>query len=178
MINTQNIAELSEKVAALEAAIKTAGIELPKVTTDDNGKTLQVVAGKWDKGAIIPDAVTANPTGEITNNITALQIGSTKYNIEDSSTYAVLNGTMDANVGFNVDVEMPAGFTIANTIIVGFQVNTDTNVWRSGEGIASTSLVRMFAQMSSHDDKHWIKVYNGASEAVNKPYKILLKKIS
>ena len=66
MINTQNIAELSEKVAALEAAIKNAGIELPTVTTDDNGKTLQVVAGKWDKGMIIPElpAVTSDDNGK------------------------------------------------------------------------------------------------------------------
>ena len=83
MINTQNIAELSEKVAALEAAIKNAGIELPEVTGADNGKTLQVIEGAWATGAIIPDAVMANPTGEITNNLTALQIGSTKYNIRE-----------------------------------------------------------------------------------------------
>ena len=67
MINNQNIAALSEKVAALEAAIKNAGIELPSVTTDDNGKTLQVVAGKWDKGMIIPELpdVTASDNGKV-----------------------------------------------------------------------------------------------------------------
>lgn len=54
MINNQNIAVLSEKVAALEAAIKNAGIELPEVTSDDNGKALQVVNGAWATGAIIP----------------------------------------------------------------------------------------------------------------------------
>ena len=64
MINTQNIAELSEKVAALEAAIKTAGIELPTVTTDDNGKTLQVVAGKWDTGSKIPTSADDIPYSE------------------------------------------------------------------------------------------------------------------
>ena len=66
MINTQNIAEISEKVAYIEAALKTAGIELPSVTEDDNGKTLQVVAGKWDKGIVIPElpAVTASDEGK------------------------------------------------------------------------------------------------------------------
>ena len=66
MINNYDIAVLSEKVAYLEAAIKTAGIELPTVTTDDNGKTLQVVAGKWDKGIVIPElpAVTASDEGK------------------------------------------------------------------------------------------------------------------
>lgn len=88
MINTQNIAELSEKVAALEAAIKTAGIELPTVTTDDNGKTLQVVAGKWDKGMKIPElpAVTASDNGkalEVVNG--AWNTGSNHINPPDLS---------------------------------------------------------------------------------------------
>ena len=73
MINTQNIAELSEKVAALEAAIKTAGIELPSVTTDDNGKTLQVVAGKWDKGNKIPGVVNALDSTSTTDALSAAQ---------------------------------------------------------------------------------------------------------
>ena len=81
MVNNYDVAVLSEKVAYLEAAIKNAGIELPEVTSEDNGKGLQVVNGAWDTGAIIPDPVTANPTGEITNEVTALQIGSTKYTI-------------------------------------------------------------------------------------------------
>ena len=67
MINTQNIAELSEKVAYIEAALKTAGIELPSVTEDDNGKTLQVVAGKWDKGIVIPELPAV--TGSDNNNV-------------------------------------------------------------------------------------------------------------
>lgn len=82
MVNNYDVAVLSEKVAYLEAAIKNAGIELPEVTSADNGKTLQVVNGAWATGGLIPDSVTANPTGEITNNLTALQIGSTKYNVD------------------------------------------------------------------------------------------------
>lgn len=50
MVNSQNIAVLSEKVADLEAAIKNAGIELPEVTSSDNGKALQVVNGAWATG--------------------------------------------------------------------------------------------------------------------------------
>lgn len=75
MINNQNIAVLSEKVAALEAAIKNAGIELPSVTADDNGKTLQVVAGKWDKGMIIPEL----PEVTSVDNGKALVVGSGKW---------------------------------------------------------------------------------------------------
>lgn len=54
MVNNYNVAVLSEKVAYLEAAIKNAGIVLPEVTSEDNGKTLQVVNGAWATGNIIP----------------------------------------------------------------------------------------------------------------------------
>ena len=73
MINNYDIAVLSEKVAYLEAAIKNAGIELPGVTTDDNGKTLQVVAGKWDKGNKIPGVVNALDSTSITDALSAAQ---------------------------------------------------------------------------------------------------------
>lgn len=64
MINNQNLAVLSEKVAALEAAIKEVGTGLPSVTGSDNGKTLQVVGGEWDKGATIPEIQTLTYTGD------------------------------------------------------------------------------------------------------------------
>ena len=73
MINNQNIAVMSEKIAQLEAAIKTAGIELPAVTTDDNGKALQVVAGKWDKGDKIPGVVNALNSTSTTDALSAAQ---------------------------------------------------------------------------------------------------------
>ena len=71
MINNQNIAVLSEKVAALEAAIKNAGIELPEVTSADNGKGLQVVNGAWATGAKIPAPL---PTVSGTDNGKVLQV--------------------------------------------------------------------------------------------------------
>lgn len=54
MVNSYDLAILSEKVAYLEGALKSAGIELPAVTSDDNGKTLQVVDGAWATGNLIP----------------------------------------------------------------------------------------------------------------------------
>jgi hypothetical protein len=57
MVNSQNIAVLSEKVAALEAALKNAGVVLPEVTSSDNGKALQVVNGAWATGDNIYDLI-------------------------------------------------------------------------------------------------------------------------
>lgn len=73
MINNYDPAVLSEKVAYLEAAIKNAGIELPEVTTDDNGKTLQVIAGKWDKGNKIPGIVNTLDSTSTTDALSAAQ---------------------------------------------------------------------------------------------------------
>ena len=94
MVNNYDVAILSEKVAYLEAALKSAGIELPVVSAADNGKGLQVVNGAWATGAIIPDAVLANPEGDIANEVTALQIGSTKYTI---GTRSRVIATIEAN---------------------------------------------------------------------------------
>lgn len=77
MARSYDIAILSQKVEYLESA----GIELPKVTSSDNGKVLQVVSGKWKKGSKMPDAVSANPEGEITNELAGIQIGDEKYKI-------------------------------------------------------------------------------------------------
>lgn len=66
MVNNYDVAVLSEKVAYLEAAIKNAGIELPTVTSDDNGKTLQVIEGAWATGMLLPElpAVTGDDNGK------------------------------------------------------------------------------------------------------------------
>lgn len=55
MVNSYDVAVLSEKVAYLEAALKSAGIELPEVSASDNGKVLQVVNGAWATGQKIID---------------------------------------------------------------------------------------------------------------------------
>lgn len=47
MVNSYDVAVLSEKVAYLEAALKSAGIELPEVTSEDNGDALIVRNGAW-----------------------------------------------------------------------------------------------------------------------------------
>lgn len=96
MARSYDIAILSQKVEYLESA----GIELPKVTSSDNGKVLQVVSGKWKKGSKMPDAVSANPEGEITNELTAIQIGDTKYKIiETPKTVLTINANEYTSFG-------------------------------------------------------------------------------
>ena len=73
MVNNYNEAVLSEKVAYLEAAIKNAGIELPEVTSEDNGKTLQVVNGAWATGSKIPGVVNALDSTSETDALSAAQ---------------------------------------------------------------------------------------------------------
>ena len=126
MINNYDIAVLSEKVAYLEAAIKNAGIELPEVTTDDNGKTLQVVAGKWDKGNKIPGVVNVLDSTSTTDALSAAQgkalndlfndvitvNGNSDYITQEGakSIYYVKIGRIVIVSGrFNIATEKPAG---------------------------------------------------------------------
>ena len=73
MVNNYDVAVLSEKVAYLEAAIKNAGIELPEVTSEDNGKTLQVVNGAWATGVKIPGVIDALDSTSTTDALSAAQ---------------------------------------------------------------------------------------------------------
>lgn len=72
MINNQNLAVLSEKVAYLENALKTAGV-LPEVSASDNGVALQVVNGAWAKGDAIPEVINALDSTSETNALSAAQ---------------------------------------------------------------------------------------------------------
>lgn len=48
-----NIGTISDMITAITTQVTTAGIaekELPTVDTDDNGKVLKVVSGKWAIG--------------------------------------------------------------------------------------------------------------------------------
>ena len=48
--NVETITNIAEMVNALAEHVSSGGAaELPEVTTEDNGKVLTVVSGKWEK---------------------------------------------------------------------------------------------------------------------------------
>lgn len=171
MINNQNIAVLSEKVAAIEAALKTAGIELPEVTSADNGKGLQVVNGAWATGAIIPDAVTANPE-TTTSDLTAVSIGSTNYIIKDSRLIYLTGTTSDSESA--TTIPYPTGLNNTNCTVLGFVIESSgAGSYRQGEGAFDTQFSRVMIQLNASE----IVLYSSVEGLRNKTYRIVLLKI-
>lgn len=124
MVNNYDVAVLSEKVAYLEAAIKNAGIELPTVTSDDNGKTLQVVNGAWATGAKIPGVVNALDSTSETDALSAAKgkaLQDNKIEIE-----VLTNQTLTTNASGSVVIPN-------NKCIVDFLVSgTSSYTYRLG----------------------------------------------
>ena len=109
MVNNYDVAVLSEKVAYLEAAIKNAGIELPEVTSEDNGKTLQVVNGAWATGSKIPGVIDSLDSTSTTDALSAAQGKALKTAIENGE---VLSDTITATTTASGAVQVPsAGYS-------------------------------------------------------------------
>lgn len=70
--NTWNPAQLNQRINEVEAKVA-AAVELPTVTTDDNGKALQVVEGGWATGSKIPGVVNALDSTSATDALSAAQ---------------------------------------------------------------------------------------------------------
>lgn len=114
MINNYDVAVLSEKVAYLENALKTAGV-LPEVSASDNGATLQVVEGVWAKGIDLPELPNVVPTdaGKV-------------LSVDDSGSWEA--ATLDAD-----NVEYSTGVSVkdeldrmnANSVTVNREVQLD-----------------------------------------------------
>lgn len=105
MVNSYDVAVLSEKVAYLEAALKTAGV-LPEVSASDNGATLQVVNGSWAKGDEIPAIINALDSTSTTDGLSAAQgkalsdkwdDSALSVSVEEGQTY-ISNFSVDTNI--------------------------------------------------------------------------------
>lgn len=66
-VNVSNYVLIPDCIKALAKIATSAGIELPAVTSEDNGNVLTVVEGKWAKAAAPKElpAVTAEDNGDV-----------------------------------------------------------------------------------------------------------------
>lgn len=88
----------------------------------------------------------------------------------DGDNIVVLTGTLPTSGTFSNEHPFPTGFNVNNTVIIGFMVESNTNEWRSGEGIISANFARIFIQMGTTG----IKVFT--TEGTGKNYKIIIRK--
>lgn len=105
-----------------------AGSTLPTVNADDNGKTLQVVNGQWDKGSKIPDPQLPAPAvGDIGKIVGAVSDGesgaeyglidkpSDIYRFSASFDKSTLQWTIPVDEATNIYNAVSAGKTIIGT---------------------------------------------------------------
>lgn len=148
MINNQNLAVLSEKVAYLENALKTAGV-LPEVSASDNGKALQVVNGVWATGIDLATAFSTLTDSVTPEAVTGFSLDPTNVNSEGTTVIAYrigklifvtipaimaktdLSGAADLITGLpkpNANTTMVGwGETASNPIPVRFRAREDGN---------------------------------------------------
>lgn len=93
-----------------------------------------------DSGFITASDIPAVPskTSELTNDagfITAEKFGT-------------VTPTIGAASGFGAYVDFPAGFTYTNSVVISIQVAEGTSAYRAGQGVYTTSNMRLFAELS------------------------------
>ncbi|MBO7734814.1 MAG: hypothetical protein J6S67_19800 [Methanobrevibacter sp.] len=120
MVNSYDIAILSEKVARLEALLAGGGVALPEVTSEDNGATLQVVGGVWAKGDEIPGVINALDSTSTTDALSAAQGKALKAAIESGE---ILSDTITATTTASGAVEVP---TVSYDKIVGCHYSAES----------------------------------------------------
>ena len=66
-ITVSNYVLIADVIQAITKVVTSTGIELPAVTSEDNGNVLTVVSGKWAKAAVPKElpAVTAENDGSV-----------------------------------------------------------------------------------------------------------------
>lgn len=86
-----------------------------------------------------------------------------------SSKFAVITCTVGSAAGYGGYTDLPTGFTFANTIILSVQV-PDGSGERAGDGLYSTSNMRLFAEISTSG----CRIYCNSSRYYNASVKVAL----
>ena len=141
MVNSYDIAILSEKVARLEALLAGGGVALPEVTSEDNGATLQVVEGAWAKGDEIPGVINALDSTSTTDALSAAQ-GKALNDKFSVKTATITN--LVTNAYGNIDLGLIAGQAII--LAVDTDSNTPYTIFKS------TGTSHWFAHFSEFSD--------------------------
>ena len=93
----------------------------------------------------------------------------------NGSKFAVVEGTLSDTVSAWSDmVPYPTGFTLYNSVLVGFSVKIDAIYWRTGQGLMSSNAVRIFAELAPGG----VRAYSSESSFVSHPFRVVLMKNS
>lgn len=89
--------------------------------------------------------------------------------------FAVVEGTLSDTVSAWSDiVSYPTGFTLYNSVLVGFSVKIDASSWKMGQGLMSSNAVRVFAELAPGG----VRAYSSDSNFVSRPFRVVLMKNS
>lgn len=151
MINNYDVAVLSEKVAYLENALKTAGV-LPEVSASDNGKALQVINGAWASGIDLTTAFSTLTDSVTPEVVTGFSLDPTNVNSEGSTVIAYRIGKI---IFVNI-LAITAKIDLAGAVdlITGLpkpNVNTTAVCW--GETASNPIPVRLRAREDGDNGK-------------------------
>lgn len=97
-----------------------AGSTLPTVNADDNGKTLQVVDGQWDKGGKIPDPQLPAPAvGDIGKIVGAVSDGESgaEYGLIDAPVETVIVECTEGSITQEEFAKLAGALNKPNTLI-------------------------------------------------------------
>ena len=124
-----------------------------------NGQTGTVNLTASDVGALPSSTTIPSKTSDLTNDSGFIT----------SSKFAVITCTVGSAAGYGGYTDLPTGFTFANTIILSVQV-PDGSGERAGDGLYSTSNMRLFAEISASG----CRIYCNSSRYYNASVKVAL----
>ena len=143
----------------LEMAVKTAmdsvesALELPKVTASDNGKVLQVVSGKWKKGADVRpyEVVGTFSTNESSKTVITLDKTAAEcYEAAAAGRCIVMTGQVAENTTIEEVLPICAEkITSGDQVGYKFRVTNEAGTGFASEAIAGSAAVVLTEESST-----------------------------